>query len=40
MEKSVNILDIREKIPNDIFTSLELNILLEGYRNKGAKIAL
>ena len=40
MEKSVNILDIREKIPNDIFTSLELNVLLEGYRNKGAKIAL
>ena len=40
MERSVNILDIREKIPNDTFTSLELNMLLEGYRNKGAKIAL
>ena len=36
----MNILDIREKIPNDIFTSLELNVLLEGYQNKGAKIAL
>ena len=39
MEKALNILHIREKIPEDIFTSLELNALLEGYQNKGAKIA-
>ena len=39
MERALNILTIREGIPNDIFTSLELNVLLEGYQNKGAKIA-
>ncbi len=39
MKHSKDILYLREKIPNDIFTAFELNFLLEGYRNKGAKIA-
>ena len=39
MHSHISILDIRRRIPNDIFTSLELNLLLEGYRNSGAKIA-
>ena len=40
MDIKVNILHIRDRIPNDIFTSLELNMLLKGYRNKGARISL
>ncbi len=39
MERAIDIVYIREKIPNDIFTAFELNILLEGYQNKGAKIS-
>lgn len=39
MDKAIDIVDLRAKIPNDIFTALELNAFLEGYRNKGAKIA-
>ena len=39
MEFAIDIVYLRAKIPNDIFTTLELNLLLEGYRNKGAKVA-
>lgn len=39
MNRHVSILDLRRQIPNDLFTTLELNLLLEGYQNSGAKIA-
>ena len=39
MERAIDIVEIREKIPNDLFTTLELNLLLAGYRNRAAKIA-
>ena len=39
MDRTIDIVTIREKIPNDIFTVLELNTLLKGYHNKGAKIS-
>ena len=39
MERAIDIVQIRAKIPNDIFTAFELNVLLEGYQNKGAKIS-
>lgn len=35
----MRLVELREKIPNDIFTSLELNVLLSGYSNKRCKIA-
>jgi predicted transcriptional regulator of viral defense system len=35
----MSIVDVREKIPNDVFTALELNACLAGYRHKGAKIS-
>ena len=39
MEFAIDIVYLREKLPNDIFTALELNVLLEGYQNKAAKIS-
>ena len=33
------LLDLREKIPNDTFTALELNSLLDKYANKAQKIS-
>ncbi|MBO4512056.1 MAG: type IV toxin-antitoxin system AbiEi family antitoxin domain-containing protein [Victivallales bacterium] len=36
----MSIIDIRAKIPNDIFTALELNMLLDGYSNKAQRISL
>ena len=39
MDKAIDIVYIRGKIPNDIFTTLELKELLKGYQNPGAKIA-
>ena len=35
----ITILDIRERIPTDVFSVLELNCLLEQYHNRNAKIA-
>ena len=39
MDRAIDIVYVREKIPNDIFTTLELKELLKGYQNQGAKIA-
>ena len=39
MDRAIDIVEIRERIPNDIFTVLELNALLSGYQNKAAKIS-
>ena len=39
MDRTIDIVYIREKIPNDIFTTLELKELLKGYQNQGAKIS-
>ena len=38
-DTSMNIICIRERIPNDIFTALELNSILTDYANKPQKIA-
>jgi len=35
----MTVVELRETIPNDIFTALELNGSLGGYRNKAAKVA-
>lgn len=35
----MTLVEIREKIPNDIFTALELFSLLGGYSNKAAKVS-
>ena len=35
----MTVIELRAKIPNDIFTVLELHALLEGYRNKPAKVS-
>ncbi len=35
----MTVVELREKIPNDIFTALELHSLLGGYRNKAAKVS-
>jgi len=35
----MTVIDLRAKIPNDVFTVLELHSLLDGYRNKAAKVS-
>ena len=33
----MTIVEVREKIPNDVFTALELNACLAGYCHKGGE---
>ena len=39
MERAIDIVEIRDRLPNDLFSTLELKMLLGGYRNQAAKIA-
>ena len=40
MHRHISILALRQQLPNDLFTTLELSLLLANYENLGAKIAL